>query len=443
MNKQRRLILFALLGLLLGDFLGHAKQEGETGPKTDSKTYQFTNGRWFNGREFEVAAFYVVNGLLTKKRPTIVDETIDLSNGFVIPPFGDAHCHHFDSAFGLDRLIQTYLNEGVFYAKVLANWPEGAKRIADKLNRPDSVDVLYANGCLTGSFSHPMGIYEALALGLYTEEQKRANREKIRASRRAEGQAYYNIDTIADLENKWPRLLATHPGIIKIILTDSENYERDKNNTDVDSRRGLNPQLAPLVVKKAHAAGLRVSAHVDTVADFRHAVTSGVDEMAHLPGYYIGADEDVKKYELIEADVKLAALRNITITPTASRNVDFVSEKQRAKINATQTRNLKLLQKHGVRILIGADIYGASAGREAFYLHKLGLFSNLELLKIWCETTPQSIFPQRRLGRLQERYEASFIVLADNPLENFENVKSVRYRFKQGVILRLADNRAQ
>lgn len=71
------------------------------------------------------------------------------------------------------------------------------------------------------------------------------------------------------------------------------------------------------------------------------------------------------------------------------------------------------------------------------------MFSNLELLKIWCETTPQSIFPQRRLGRLQEGYEASFIVLADNPLENFENVKSVRYRFKQGVILRLADNRAQ
>ena len=55
---------------------------------------------------------------------------------------------------------------------------------------------------------------------------------------------------------------------------------------------GLDPRLVPLIVNKAHAAGLRVSAHVDTVTDYRIALKAGVDEMAHLPGYYVGLEED-------------------------------------------------------------------------------------------------------------------------------------------------------
>jgi hypothetical protein len=436
MNKRKNCNLIAIYGLLAGFLLAYAMSPIEAS-QVNSKTYQFINGRWFNGRGFKPATFYAVNGALTSRRPSRIDESVDLANGFVIPPFGDAHCHHFDSERGLENLIRGYLKEGIFYAKVLANWPEGANKTSTKLNRADSVDVLFANGCLTGSFSHPMGIYEGMTLGFYTWQQRYDHREEIRDSRRAEGQAYYNIDSVSELESKFPRLLATKPGIIKIILTDSENYERDKNNTEMDSRRGLNPQLAPLVIKKAHAAGLRVSAHVDTAADFHLALASGVDEMAHLPGYYISAGEDIKKYELSEADVKLAARRKVIVTPTANLSDDFIpDEKQRAKVRVNQIRNLTLLKKHGVQIAIGADFYGTSASKEAFYLYSLGLYSNLELLKIWCETMPQNIFPQRKLGRLQEGYEASFVLLAADPLEKFESVKQINYRFKQGLELR-------
>jgi imidazolonepropionase-like amidohydrolase len=399
---------------------------------TANKTYALRNGQWFDGKTFKAKTFYIVNGLLTERAPKQIDETLDLANGFVIPPFGDAHCHHFDGTYGLDELIKTYLSEGIFYAKVPGNSPDGARAANVKLNRPDSVDVLYANGALTSSYSHPMGTYEPLALGL-PWNQWREQADRIAKSRLAEGGAYYTLDHVSDLEQKWPRIVATKPSFIKIILTDSENYERDKDKVGVDVRRGLPPALVPLVVQRAHAAGLRVAAHTDTAADFHLALTAGVDEMAHMPGYGLREEEDARKYELSEADVKLAAQRKVAVTVTANRAAfDPPSPKRKA----TQLRNLRLLKQQGVSVLIGADSYGTSASREAVYLNSLGLYSNLELLKLWCEATPHNIFPQRKIGRLQEGYEASFLVLVANPLEQLAHVKQIQMRFKQGARLR-------
>jgi imidazolonepropionase-like amidohydrolase len=56
-------------------------------------------------------------------------------------------------------------------------------------------------------------------------------------------------------------------------------------------------------------------------------------------------------------------------------------------------------------------------------------------LRIAVETTPRTIFPNRKIGRLREGYEASFLVLNGNPIENFDYVKNIRLRFKQGVLL--------
>jgi imidazolonepropionase-like amidohydrolase len=39
---------------------------------------------------------------------------------------------------------------------------------------------------------------------------------------------------------------------------------------------------------------------------------------------------------------------------------------------------------------------------------------------------------------LSEGYEASFIVLRGNPLENFERIRDIQLRFKQGVLVNAA-----
>lgn len=93
------------------------------------------------------------------------------------------------------------------------------------------------------------------------------------------------------------------------------------------------------------------------------------------------------------------------------------------------------MKKHGVRITIGCDNYIETSRVEAMYLHQLNIFSNLELLKMWCENTPAAIFPDRKIGHLREGYEANFLVVKEDPLKNFENVKEITLRVKQGLIL--------
>jgi imidazolonepropionase-like amidohydrolase len=68
-------------------------------------------------------------------------------------------------------------------------------------------------------------------------------------------------------------------------------------------------------------------------------------------------------------------------------------------------------------------------------LYQLKVFDNLTLLKVWTEANPEAIFPERKIGRLQESYEASFLVLDGDPMENFANVKNIRLRFKQGSFI--------
>lgn len=96
--------------------------------------------------------------------------------------------------------------------------------------------------------------------------------------------------------------------------------------------------------------------------------------------------------------------------------------------------NLSLLHRAGVPLVIGSDHADTSLA-EVLHLHSLGLFDNLTLLKMWCEATPAAIFPTRKIGRFAEGYEASFLALAGNPIEDFSQVQAIRRRFKQGVFL--------
>ena len=57
---------------------------------------------------------------------------------------------------------------------------------------------------------------------------------------------------------------------------------------------------------------------------------------------------------------------------------------------------------------------------------------------MWSENSPKTIFPSRRIGQLEEGYEASFLVLNGNPLEDFVHVTDIRRRFKQGQWLDIA-----
>jgi imidazolonepropionase-like amidohydrolase len=396
------------------------------------KIYKFINGQWFAGKNFQRQTFYAVDGVLTKKKPAKIDETIDLADGFVIPPLAEAHNHNLGSAVYLNReftqrMIQRYLAAGVFYVKIPANPADHAAILRRELvNRPDSVDVAFSNGVLTSRDGHPIG------MTLDSFKQAGVAVPKVEE---LEGKGFLIIESETDLLAQWPRIIAGKPDFIKTILYHSEDFAKRRETPNLFGYNGLNPQLLPGIVKQAHAAGLRVSTHINTAADFATAVRAGVDEINHLPGLNFERGTSEADYLIAPQDAKRAAEQGIVVVTTAFVATFFAKDTSLANVQNTLRKNLQLLKQKGVRLAIGSDTYTSTSVEEAMYLKSLNVFDNAELLKMWSLTAAQTIFPRRKIGQLREGYEASFIVLRGNPLENFERVKEIQLRFKQGFLI--------
>ena len=411
-----------------------------------SKVYEFSNGQWFDGKNFKKQKMYSVNGFFTTKKPNKIDETIDLKNQFVIPPLADAHTHNLDGSRNLQQIVNAYLQEGTFYVQVLANYALGAKQARPFLNKPESLDVIYANGGLTSTLGHPFMAYEPRAMGFFDYTKWEENMEKIKLSRIGENEVYWFFDSKSDVDAKWEKFLAQKPDIVKILLLDAENYEK-KRVSGKAGDKGLSPEIAEYVVSKAHQANLRVYAHVETTADFRLGLKIGVDGFAHSPNYgWNGKIEDQPKDDLTLADIKLAAKQKVFITPTANIGKiestiydDGKEDLQTERFNRIIERQKKLfnlMHENGVKIILGSDYYGKTVGVELWYLHDNKIFDNKTLLKIAVEDTPQAIFPNRKIGKLKSGYEASFLVIPNDPIKDFEQLKQIQFRFKQGILLK-------
>lgn len=425
------LLLVLLSSLVCG-------QPVRTGAPVRRLNYEFANGRWFDGQKFVIGKFYTVGGRLASKRPARVDSVIDLNGKYVVPPFGEAHNHNVEWS-NEERFARTkrmYLEAGVFYVKNPNNLPRARTPLLGKINIPTSIDVVFANGGLTATGGHPLGVVRRnLERGGMTKAD-------------AEGAFYFTIDNAAELDRKWEAIRAGRPDFVKTYLQYSEEYAKRRDDESYFDWRALDPSLLPAIVRRAHRAGLRVSTHVETATDFHHAVVAGVDEINHMPGFRPDRNDwtkflDASRYKISEADARLAARKRIVVVTTLVTAIDVALGKQEGDakvadaVRAVLVHNLQTLKQHGVRIAIGSDSYRQTSLVEALNLDRLKVFDNLTLLKMWCETTVATIFPQRRIGRLKEGYEASFLVLSADPLEDFTNVRKIDLRLKQGEILSL------
>ena len=415
----------ALAGLAFGASAG--------GGQLTSPAYEFVNGLWFDGQSFSNRRFYSAGGILTAKKPARLHSVVDLKGKYVVPPFGEAHNHNIEASGRVGETIRQYLQEGIFYVKNPNNLPNAKAALSGRINVPQSIDVVFANGGLTASGGHPLGVVKRnLERGAKPEEW-------------AEGGFYFIVDNPDDLARKWESVLAGKPDFIKTYLLYSEEYEKRRGDEKYFAWKGLNPALLPEIVRRSHRAGLRVSAHVETAVDFHHALVAGVDEITHTPGFRPEQGDwskyDPARFEISESDARLASRKRVTVVTTLVSAIEQALQQKEGepfmKIRGLLERNLRLLQKHGVRLAVGSDSYRQTSLAEALNLRKLDVFDNRALLKMWCETTAATICPQRRIGRLREGYQASFLVLNDNPLQDFANVRKIERRFKQGEFLSL------
>jgi len=446
MNNVSRQFLMILVGWALVASAAFSVPTFSQVASATTVNHELSGGWWFDGRAFVRKKFYVVNGTFTEKRPKRVDNRIDLGDLYVVPAFGDAHTHGFDNPNDIQKVVATNLRDGIFYALSLANSIRGKRSVAAFVNKPSSMDVAYANAVLTATLGHPILSAEVTANRI-PWDQLGKHWQQLLKSHTAEGDVYFVIDDAADLKRKWPAIIGSKPDVIKIILLDTEHFEEKKKSTNTIDDKGLNPALVPAIVRRAHRSGVRVVAHVETAADVRVAVAAGVDILAHLPGLAPKAHESPARYELTESDARVMARKGITVIATAwlaerlaapkpwlsgAEAMADVAQLERAK--KIQRAGLNLLKSHGVRIAIGADLF-ENASREARYLEQLGVFNRQEILDMWSRTTPQLIFPNRRIGRLRVGYEASFVALSCDPTARFECVREIAVRMKNGALV--------
>jgi hypothetical protein len=393
--------------------------------------YELANGRWWDGERFVEGSRFVGGGVFVEP-PSRVDRVVDLGGRWVVPPYGDAHAHHFETPSLVERIGSMYLEHGIFYGMSLTNWSHLRPQVAPYYARRETLDVAWSDAGITGPYGHPILVYESLARNRFD-----FNPDSIRpwSDRRAEGRAYFIADSEAQLDSIWPRVVESRPDILKIFLVESERHDENRRDTTRLAHVGLRPSLVAPAVRLAHAEGLRVAAHVETVADVRLALAAGVDVLAHLPSYHLAENPAESELQLTDRDGRqMAAAGMVAIAgPMAGVEAYAPDSSRHRRALALQRHNLGMLRRHGVAVAIGSDRYMTSAVPEAAHLHRLGVYTPAELLRIWSETTPRAIFPARRIGRLAPGYEASLLVLSCDPLERWECTGEIRLRLKEGA----------
>jgi hypothetical protein len=417
-----------LMGLGLALALGCAAGRPPPAAPSAPPATEYRNGLWFDGERFVPRVMFVVDGRFAVDRPGRVGPVVDLAGRYVVPPFAEGHNHWLEPG-AIEAYNAMYLRDGVFYLKDQANASVIRVRLDAVLNRPGTVDFVSANEGWTGPGGHPMQIAKQfLKFGSFPAGWTEKD---------LDGNVVHEVDTAAEIERRWPGFLAGHPDFVKVFLLYSEEFEKRKDDPQYVSLRGIDPALVGEIARRAHAAGLRLSAHAYTAADFHNAVAGGVDDIAHFPGTGWDPKLGAAAFRISDADAALAARRGVTVTTTLS----WLEEKESDTAGAGNVLdevirpNVAALRRAGVPILIGSDLFRQTPAPEAMLLSKLGLFTNAELLKMWSETTPRAIFPNRRIGRLAEGCEASFLVLGADPLADFSATSKIFLRVKRGVAI--------
>lgn len=422
MHIASRLIAFSLAITSLPAIA----QPAPTTPPAPQPTIAFRGGAWFDGSGFRPATWYSVDGRLTHARPARIDTTIDLRGRYVLPPLVEAHNHDMQNGRFAAISNGKNLRAGIFYSVQMCSRPDQRQDFAGFFGQTATVDVLYADACISSPDGHPLGI--ALASARQQGEEMTADQAR---------HFYDPIGTMADLDRLWPQILARRPRLIKFIMINSERRAADRDNPRLFGFLGLDPALAAPLVERAHRAGIRVAAHADSAADFTIAVEAGVDMLAHLPGYRIAEGMSIADYRLSDGSIAQAARRGIAVITTTGIVSQHVARNPQnaAPLRAMQIDNLQRLRAAGVTLAVGSDNVMGTVVDEIVHLDGLAVMPRAELLRRATLDTARTMFPDRPIGAFREGADASLLAYDADPLQSIEALRSPRILVKNGSLL--------
>ncbi|MEO0571218.1 MAG: hypothetical protein AAF039_05890 [Bacteroidota bacterium] len=400
-----------------------------------NRNIAFENAMIYNGEGFSKKNLYSIHGTISFIRPKEIDTTYNLKGHFLIPPFGDAHTHNLDRDWQLRFLPKAYLDEGTFYVQNLTSKLDGTIKARPFFRSKNTPDVKFAHQGLTSTLGHPFMAYEPFTMGLdYKDWQD--NLDSIRKSRLDQNNSYIFIDELEEVDKKLEMYFANKPDIAKIFLINSEDHKETFNN-EVMADNGLSIEVAEAVIEQLKNQELTIYAHIESTYDFDNGIAMGVDYFAHMPGYnWNGSEDEKSKYYVSDTLIKKAVDKGVGVIPTIGQALRLKSKDSITKREFVKDF-LKRFHHLGGNLIFGADAFNQTMKGEIELLIDLEIFDQRTILELLTVTTPKAIFPDRKIGKLEEGYECSFLVLKRDPLEEIRSILEVKFGVKQGVDLSL------
>jgi imidazolonepropionase-like amidohydrolase len=140
---------------------------------------------------------------------------------------------------------------------------------------------------------------------------------------------------------------------------------------------------------------------------------------------------------LSDATIAEIKRRGTLIIPTVAvtRYYLKVHPEDRAALMTAIGDNLARLKAAEVSMLTGSDLFDGSVIDEIEAMYATKVFGADELLRLATKTTPQAMFPGRRIGIFAEGAETSLVAYDADPTRDLAVLRVPRFAIKQGEML--------
>ena len=214
--------------------------------------------------------------------------------------------------------------------------------------------------------------------------------------------------------------------LIKLMITGGVMDAKEKG---VPGELKMPPEMVKAVCDRAHAAGYKVAAHVESPAGVRVALENGVDSVEH------GAKPDD---EIIELFRKSGAFLCTTLSPALpyalfDRSITHATEVEQYNGNVVFEGIIacsKAALENGIPVVLGNDvgcpwITQYDFWRELYYFHKYVGVSNAFALYTATRRSAEMAGIGDVTGTIAVGKDADMIVTAGNPLEDLRALRKV------------------